>query len=123
MPFSSRIEANVLGVRSFQAIGCLRSVEVVYWGSRSRVRGSPQRDPDGFARRLVPPVPAPQGRTGRGFGPFGEALGARELPGAHGVEQRARARPAHLALRVEAPATGERETAPAVAPPAVGDAK
>jgi hypothetical protein len=28
MPFSSRIEANVLGVRSFQAIAFLRSVEV-----------------------------------------------------------------------------------------------
>src|SRR5262245_39985176 len=97
MPFSSRIDANVLGVRSFQAIEYLRSVEV----DSERMRGAPVVFSRGKTRRLVPSVRTLQGRVRFAVRPLREALRAREQPGVHRVEQRLRTRSAHLALGVE----------------------
>src|SRR6516165_2379398 len=77
----------------------------------------------GRAVRLVPSVRTPQGRPRCAFRALGEALCTRDLARAHRVVERTRARPARLALRVEATAAGERESATAGAAAAVRDAK
>src|SRR5689334_14605183 len=106
MPLSSRMEANVFGVRSFQAMGCLlyemdaRSAGVGSGSVQGRARGYPAA----FACRKVSRGPR---RSHRGA-TWRVAVGTRDPAGPDRIEQRARTRAAHRARRVVAPAARER---------------
>src|SRR5262245_52378468 len=98
MPFSSRIDAKVLGVRSFHAMGCLRFGKWAW----SALGLAPVWDSDGKTRRVVPWEYTSQAGTAirarersARFRALREALRVRDPPRAHRIEQRRGARSAH----------------------------
>src|SRR2546430_8057326 len=137
MPFSSRMEAKVFGVRSFQAMGHLRcerenTERVAGSGGFVRVdaKGSPvgSRAASDCVGRSASPArmrnaagKASGTAPSAAGGPLRKVVRAADLPGAHRVVERARTWPARLALGVEAAASGQCVAATAGAAPAVGD--